>query len=300
MNKNELLKRIDIDSIVYLLDVLESEKDFEELYSNNIYIYGEKYTAYKKGDTLSIRKDNSPTIYISSIEEHPDRIMDDGKRVVSISYKLDNNDIISLEGNATCGESLFDKGELIANLKPYYYSNNGLNRYALDDAFLPEQLRSVKDGVMYHNVLLSDDGKTILKINGEVIPSKEEIESFDIDKEKAKVQNLYEILDCNGITKKMFENEFGSIDKEKIDGFVSKLEKRNKNLDKLTKEYEEVTDKVSGLLEVRDKYVSGAKTVNYPEEALLHISKWIYMTADQKRIDRGDVSEEMGYVKELI
>ena len=292
MYKDELLEKININSIVGLLNYLECDRDFERITLENVRLGNSVYNIYKIGDNLSIYSKNKPLLMLVNREIDPKCVYDYGNREIRISYKLDNNDLISFEGNTKITDSLIDKDNLINNLKPYYYKGKNLDKIELKDDLLPYGIDSCEEGIRYHNLILSDDGKEILKINGEDIPSKKEIEAFDVEEEKRKAHSLYSILDFNGVTKMMFNKSFGDIDKDKIDNFVQKLEKKNTYLKNFSKDYDRVTDKVTSLVEIRDNFVNGTKTIDYSEDELNKIFNKLFSLSKEKRFDKEALMEQ--------
>lgn len=286
MNKNELIERTNIDSIINLLNFIECERNFQNLSLNNIDLNGKKYSIYKVEDNISIYTKGSPLLVISNKEVDPNDCYDYGKRDIKITYKLDNNDLLSLEGNATLGESIISKEDLVTNLKPYYYKGTKLERYELKDNLMPKELDSNDEGLTYHNLVLTEDGKEILKINGEKIPRRSEIENFDYLTELSKITILYEATELNGVTEMLFNKEFCPITREKLEEFTKKLEKKSKYLKNFSKDYERVTDRVTELIEVRNGALEGAKSINYKEEELSNIFKKLFSISDEKRFDK--------------
>lgn len=272
MNKEEVLQRMNIDSIVELVNLIENEKDITELSAQIVAEDGKKVKVEKSESGLTITLDDAPKLIVSSV---PTAYNPYEKRDVTITYQFADGNLIQFTGTGDYTLEGIDKEDLVDDLKITYVSN-GLSKTTRFNWFLiPNGIQIDEEGIKYHNMLLSFDGKEIKKINDEEVPSKKDLESFDFEEEKEKVNAfLNGPVALNGVTKRYIEDT------------MSQLEKKKDYLAKSLKDYEVVTDRVSSLVQTREEFVGHLGEIDFRSYYLGFARDWVAEFSKTRRYDK--------------
>ena len=132
--------------------------------------------------------------------------------------------------------------------------NIGLDKVCLKDNNLIYEFTN--DGIKYKNKLVSLDGNGLLTVNGNPVPSKEDLESFDYNKEYDK---LFELINNNeGLHK---------FTAEALLEAPRKLSARNREIKNYKDYYSNEIDNVREAISLRNRMIEGMeKEIIKPEE----------------------------------
>ena len=276
MKKEEILQRMNFNSLCDLVSLIEYEKDITELTAQIIAEDGKKVKVSKDETSIEITIDGSPKLYVSSV---PTAYNPYEKRDVVIVYQFDDNNSIEFAGTANFDLNGIDKEALADNLKISYnsYGNTTLFNWFL----IPNGIQIDDEGIRYHNMLLSFDGKEIKKINDEAIPSKKDLTSFSYEEEAAKVDSFLNSQESNlnGITRKYIEDA------------MELLRVKGDYLSRSVRDYEKVTDRVSALVDTREKFIGHLEEIDFRTNYLGFVREWV---ADFSKRRKQSKSEEQG------
>lgn len=271
--KEQILEKMNIDSIVDLLNIIEYEKDITELSAQIIAEDGKQVKVEKTESSLTITMDGSPRLTVSAV---PTPFNPYEKRDFNITYLFPDNARIEFFGTTNVDLEGIDKEELKDNLRIKYCSNN-VGKSTLFNWFLiPNGIEISDDGIKYSNMLLSFDGKEIKKINDEEIPSKKDLDSFNYEEELGKVEDFLndKTVKVNGITRKY------------IEGTMAELEKKQTYISRLMKDYETVTEKVSGLVDTREEFLDHLNGIDFRSNYLGFVRDWVAEFSKTRRYDK--------------
>ena len=206
----ETFVKLGLKEIASIIGLLGKNTDLNELSVNDINVDGKKYSYYKLGNALVINDENKKEVRIKV--KHTQEKTKDYKNMdviydnheVFIDYQLENGDIISLKNQIPLdgGYEAFEnvqRHDLLHGLSLKYVDRTGKKlasfSVGVDKVCLGEDKKIYEfndNGIVCGNRLLTIDGDKLLSISGSEVPSKEEVDSFDINEQKEIINEFLE------------------------------------------------------------------------------------------------------------
>jgi hypothetical protein len=281
MYKELLLDKLGIESLNKFANFIEENRSFEELQIDNVRINGRDIKIYKAGHSVSLESENGDLLTVSVIDKNQ---FEFDRREVKFMFRFPNKDFLVIDGSTSALQDGLDKEELIDSLKVHVIKADG-ETHDLDWTLTPSVMEETDEGIKYHNMILSYDGETILKINDESVPSFESIKSFDINEEKEKINKIInnEKIELNDVTKKYLIEA------------MDKLDKKSNYLKKSNKDYEYVTNKVSHLVDVKNSVLDGIENYTINEKDIDESTSWLNGLC-KELVDKYDIQN----IKKLV
>ena len=253
---------INTKEITRLFNLIGKNHEFGSFNLNDIEIHGVKYSISKQNDTLTISSSDGRKLVLTARLKYSN---DDGyfssyalnTTEVKAVYSFVNNNVANLEGIVSTNASYDDLTFLTdANFRacvtPELITAGGRHtKFGWDG--IPEGVKITDESITLGAYTVDKQGKEILAINGEVIPTRESIESFDFASEEAK---LLAIKDdpkyaLNDVTKKA------------IDKIIELLKSKSGYLRKSNNDYEMVLRRVNELITDRFNFINGMLNGTY-------------------------------------
>ena len=209
MNTISKLGLKEICYIINLMGVSELVNDFD----GEVEVDGKKYYYRKSGNEMVIRDDDCKMVRVGlgyrtvQDKDYYGRDVTYVKHEITIDYQLEDGLYIRLYNNVSLdpGFKSFNKvsSEDLRTSPKVYNSNDeeigqfSLNLDRISFGSSKEIVEFNNDGIVCGRKVLSPDGRTLLSISNDPVPTKEEVMSFDIEKEYKNIDELIE--NSNGL-----------------------------------------------------------------------------------------------------
>ena len=261
--------RLGLKEVADVIKTLGISSDIMYLHGN-IDVNGKLYIYEKKGNQLTITGEDgkSVTIGINYSEEkakdYQNRDVLYLKHEVSIDYKLEDGHHITfyrdipLERGYESFENV-NRHDLLSGVKTGYVGKDGeeasfsvgLNKVCFNGSKKVYEFTS--DGIICGNRLITVDGGQLVSISGEVTPGLDEAKSFDLIKERAKIENFLKSgVQLHPFTREMLKDAY------------RKLDRKDRYAKDIIHYYDEEIGEVRKALEVRNNIISGIDTAIDP------------------------------------
>ncbi len=203
----ELFIKLGLKEICYIVNRMGLTTDVEYL-EGNLEVDGIKYHYEKRGNEVVIADENNKKVRVGiNYTEEPTkdnygRTVVYVKHEISVDYSLENGEYLNLYNNISLdlGYESFEnvqRHDLMSGLRTRFFSNKGEEvaslSIGLDKICLAgsNQIYEFNDGgILVGRKFISEDGQTLISISGVETPAKELIDSFDVEKEKAKIDRI--------------------------------------------------------------------------------------------------------------
>ena len=229
----ETFVKFGLKEVANIIGLLGKSTDVKELDVKDIEIDGKKYGYYKIGNALVIYDESGKSVKIKV--NHTQEKTKDYKNMdviydvheVFMDYQLENGDIISLKNQIALdgGYEAFEnvqRHDLLSGLGLKYVDRTGKKlasfSIGVDKVCLGEEKKIYEfnyDGIVCGNRLLSLEGDKLLSIGGSEVPSREEVESFNIDEQRDIIDNfLVEAKGLHPFTREVIEDAYRKLDRK--------------------------------------------------------------------------------------
>lgn len=255
----ELFIDLGLKEIASIIGRMGLTTNIDQMKVDNLELNGVNYEYSKNGNEITIKDSlgNVTKVRINYNEkEGKDAYNRDIKIVnheVAIDYVLKDGTMIKLENNIPLysGYESFEnvhRHDLLRGLRTKFCDNEGKEiasfNLELDEICLKSNnVKYIfdKDGIKYNNVVLSLDGNSLVSIGGNPIPSKDLIQSFNLEDEREKVNRIIrENKDLHPFTL------------EELEDTTRKLDRRDRFVKKVNEFYEKDIQDIRKVIEVRN------------------------------------------------
>jgi hypothetical protein len=260
---------ISLDPIAKLLNIIGRTYEVDSFFIRDSGRNNLKYTILKEGDSIIISSSDGRKLKVSTIFKYGEN---DGyfssfsipSTDISIEYALVNNASVTFNGsisNRTDYDALqtvtptvlksITTPELITGRRHTKFTWEGI----------PEGAKIDDESITLGAYKVDRQGKEILAINDEKVPSYKSIETFNYEEEKAKIENF--------INSK--ENNLNGVTIQAIEQALVYLEQKAKYLSKTKHDYEVILNRVNDLIDDRFAFLNGLRYGTFSTEELNRI-----------------------------
>ena len=229
----EIFTKLGLKEVASIIGTMGKNTDKDVISENDIFVDGKKYSYYKMGNELIICDDegikNKIKINYSKTQGKDYRNNDITylNHEVSIDYILENGDFINIYNNIGLDEGYetfenVNRHDLINGVRTKYCDSKGkelasftleLGKICLKDNNKVYEFTDT--GILSGNRVISLDGERLISISGFDAPTKEEAESFNINKEKEIIRDFLKTNpNIHSFTKEILEDSIGKLDRK--------------------------------------------------------------------------------------
>ena len=199
MTKNEIKDLFKLDELANILKLIEGYKDVPSFQLKEVGVNGNTYDILKQGDSIIIKDHNNSTgigmtyrYYESDNKYIFFNSYDESTYNVLIDYRFQNGHIVKLDGNMqVVGNSLRNVTgkDLMENLNIEYITESGV-RTKFNWNLEPGNLKVTPEGASLNGIVVNPEKEEIVSINGEQVPTLEEIHNYNRKFPKAKANDI--------------------------------------------------------------------------------------------------------------
>lgn len=244
----------------------------------------------KEGNKLvaTSEDDRKTTIEISTSEETTkdflDKVITFLYHKIAINYYLHDGSRVELTNFLSINEDFggftnIQRHDLLNGLKVKYYDNEGKEKASfspeLDKLCLEDDNKIYEfyeDGITCGNKIISLEGDALVLLKGGEAPSLEDIESFDVDKEKRRI----EVFIKNNPSLHRFT-------KEALDDTLRLLDRKNRYAKEVKEFYDEDIKGVRKAIALRNKVINGIENEIITDKEMEEISNSFRESISGKR-----------------
>lgn len=229
----ETFVKLGLKEVANIIGILGLSTDIKELEEKDFEINGKKYGYYKIGNAVVIYDEDGKSVKVKV--NHTQEKTKDYKNMdviydnheVFMDYQLENGDIISLKNQIALdgGYEAFEnvhRHDLLSGLSLKYVDKTGKKlasfSVGVDKVCLGEERKIYEfnhDGIVCGNKLLTLEGDKLLSIGGTEVPSREEVESFNINEQREIIDKfLTEVKGLHPFTRETLEDAYRKLDRK--------------------------------------------------------------------------------------